>query len=49
MKLDFDKLLDPAAFIGRAPEQTREFIAAEVEPIRRKYKGRLGQAGELKV
>jgi len=47
--LDFDKLLDPAAFVGRAPQQTREFIAAEIEPIRRRYKDQLGQSGQLKV
>ncbi|MBO5763456.1 MAG: adenylosuccinate lyase, partial [Lentisphaeria bacterium] len=30
---DFDSLIDPRKFIGRAPEQTREFIENEVEPV----------------
>jgi len=47
--LDFDKLLDPASFVGRAPQQTREFIGSEVNPLRGKYKDQLGQASELKV
>jgi adenylosuccinate lyase len=29
----FEELLDPAGFIGRAPEQTEEFIKAEVDPV----------------
>ena len=32
-----DELLDPRKFIGRAPEQVEEFIAARIEPIREKY------------
>jgi adenylosuccinate lyase len=28
-----DKLLKVGAFIGRAPEQTRDFIAAAVDPL----------------
>jgi adenylosuccinate lyase len=36
-KLDFAAVLDPARYVGRAPEQVREFIASEVEPIRRRY------------
>jgi adenylosuccinate lyase len=28
-----DDLVDPKAFVGRAPEQTEEFIAAEVKPV----------------
>lgn len=34
---DLDSLLDPKTFIGRAPEQVREFINEEVEPVLRKY------------
>ncbi len=29
--------MDPAAYIGRCPEQVSEFIAQVIEPIRRKY------------
>lgn len=35
--LDIDGLVDPVAFVGRAPEQVDEFLAAVVEPIRNRY------------
>ncbi|MFW6145696.1 MAG: adenylosuccinate lyase [Planctomycetota bacterium] len=47
--VDLQALLDPKAFIGRAPEQVDEFVAAHVEPIRKRYAHRLGQKAELKV
>ena len=47
--IDIDALLDPTAFIGRAPQQVNEFIAAEVAPVRKKYKALLGQDSELRV
>jgi len=47
--LDFEKLLDPVTFVGRAPQQVDEFIAAEVVPVRKRYSDRLGQTAELKV
>ena len=47
--LDFERLLDPSSFIGRAPQQVDEFLAAEVEPVRRKYAHLLGQTSELDV
>ena len=46
---ELDSLLDPATFIGRAPEQVREFIDEEVKPILDKYEGKLGGTAELKV
>ncbi len=33
----FDELVNPRDFIGRAPEQTREFIAGSVDPLLEKY------------
>ncbi len=48
-KVDIDGLLRPADFIGRAPQQVDEFIAAHVEPVRRKYAHKLGQTSELSV
>jgi len=30
---ELDRLLDPAAFIGRAPEQVDAFLSEEVEPL----------------
>jgi adenylosuccinate lyase len=35
--LDFDTVLDPAHFVGRSARQVDEFIAREIEPIRRRY------------
>jgi len=37
---ELDALLDPARFVGRAPQQVREFLAEHVQPI-------LDEAGEL--
>ena len=47
--IDIDALLDPTAFIGRAPQQTDEFIANCVEPVRQRYAEALGQDADLKV
>jgi len=33
----FDELVNPKDFIGRAPEQTREFIAQSIDPLLEKY------------
>ena len=42
--------LDPAAFIGRAPEQVTEFLRGWVSPVLEKYSDALrGEAPELKV
>jgi adenylosuccinate lyase len=47
--VDLDGALDPASFVGRAPEQTDRFIATVVEPIRARYAARLGVKAELRV
>ena len=39
-RTELDALLDPARFVGRAPEQVREFLAEVVQPV-------LAEAGEL--
>ncbi|XP_068247110.1 adenylosuccinate lyase [Palaemon carinicauda] len=36
-----DALLDPSTFIGRAPQQVEEFLESEVDPILKKYEGKL--------
>ncbi len=42
--------LDPAAYIGRCPEQVEEFLAGEIAPLLKKYAGVLnGKETELKV
>ncbi len=48
-EVDLDAVLDPMAYVGRAPEQVDRFIADIVEPIRRQYTGELGETAELKV
>jgi adenylosuccinate lyase len=35
--LDFAAVLEPHHYVGRAPEQVSEFVAIEVEPIRRRF------------
>jgi len=47
--VDIDSLMEPSAFIGRAPEQVDEFIATHVEPVRRRYAHKLGAKAELEV
>ena len=47
--LDLSVLLDPAKFIGRAPQQVDEFLATELAPVREKYKDRLGDSADLQV
>lgn len=47
--LDFDTVLNPRQFVGRAPEQVAAFITSEVEPIRRRYPDRGQEACEIEV
>ncbi len=42
---EFDSLLNPAAFVGRAPEQVTEFLAEEIHPLLKKYRAELENAG----
>ena len=39
--IDLGDILDPARFIGRAPEQVDAFLEQVVEPVRRRYADRL--------
>jgi adenylosuccinate lyase len=48
-KVNFDAVLERGQFVGRAPEQVDEFIAAEVEPIRKRYPALAGQRAEVTV
>lgn len=47
--LNFEGVLEPNRYVGRAPEQVDRFVADVVEPIRRRYRDQLGTAVELKV
>jgi adenylosuccinate lyase len=48
-KLNMSQVLDPAHFIGRAPQQTEHFIISVIEPIRKRYSRELGQQITLSV
>jgi adenylosuccinate lyase len=48
-KVDIAAALNPRHFVGRAPEQVDEFLAAVVEPIRSRYAASAPAAAELKV
>jgi adenylosuccinate lyase len=48
-RLDFAAVLEPHQYVGRAPEQVREFIASEVEPIRQRYPGLRARRREVEV
>ncbi len=43
------EILDAKKFVGRAPQQTEEFIAAEIDPILERHKALLGAKGEVNV
>ncbi len=47
--INFDKVLDPRRFVGRAPAQVDRFIRDYVSPIRRKYRKYLGKEGKVDV
>ncbi len=44
-----DDILDGKNFIGRAPTQTVEFIAEEIDPILEKHKDVLGESGDVRI
>ena len=44
-----DSLMDPATFIGRAPEQVTEFLEEEVNPVLENYQGQLEGSVSLAV
>ncbi len=43
-----DDLMDPALYVGRAPEQVDEFVAAEVDPVLAQFSDAI-DAGEAEV
>jgi adenylosuccinate lyase len=47
--IDLRAVLDPKAYIGRAPQQVDEFIKEHVTPVRRKYRNKLKRKVELNV
>lgn len=47
--LDFENILDPAVFVGRAPEQVDQFVNQFVVPIEQRYGNSAGLEAELNV
>jgi adenylosuccinate lyase len=47
--LEFSALLEPTRYVGRAPEQVDDFLANEVEPIRRRYPALRARPREVEV
>jgi adenylosuccinate lyase len=47
--IDFKKIMDPKAFIGRAPEQVDEFLADVIAPIRQRYADRANEIFDVTV
>ncbi len=48
-EVDFKKVMNPKAYIGRAQQQVDEFIAEVVTSVRRKYRKALNRKVELNV
>jgi len=48
-KVNLASVLNPKAYIGRAPQQVDEFIKEVVGPLRRKYRNHLNKKIELNV
>jgi adenylosuccinate lyase len=46
---DFETLLEPQRFVGRAPEQVDEFLEQEVGPLLERHADLLGLQGEVRV
>ncbi len=46
---ELQSVLEPRRYVGRAPEQTREFLASEVAPVLEKYRDDLGYQAEINV
>lgn len=47
--VDLQAALDPAQYVGRAPEQVDEFVAEVIEPLRVRYANQAHLSAELKV
>jgi adenylosuccinate lyase len=44
-----DRIVRPENFVGRAPEQTEEFILEIVEPVLKKYQNVADEKTEINV
>ena len=48
-KVDLGQVMNPSAYIGRAPQQVEHFVKTVVEPIRQRYKSQLSAQASLRV
>jgi len=48
-KVDIDAELDPARFVGRAPEQVEEFLATEIHPLLEAHKADISREADIQV
>jgi len=48
-KINFEKILDPTSYVGRAPQQVDEFLKDVITPIRNRYRKELTRKAELNV
>lgn len=49
IKMDLKTFLKPERFIGRAKEQVEEFLEKSVEPVRERFKDKLGKRYKVKL
>ncbi len=47
--LDLNAAMDPLSFVGRAPQQTDEFIREHIEPIRERYRNTTSLSADVHV
>jgi len=47
--VNFTEVLDPAAYVGRAPEQVDRFIGEVVEGVRKRYEDEIGKGGGVEM
>lgn len=47
--VNFDAVLQPEQYTGRSNQQVQEFVEEHIEPIRARYRGKLGTTAELHV
>ena len=48
-QVDLEQIMDVNKFVGRAPEQTVDFINEVIKPILRTYEDVLGMVGDIKI
>jgi len=47
--IEFTEILDPTKYVGRAPQQVNDFLAAVVQPIRKRYADQLAPPRDVNV